>query len=392
MCPVQRLEPIPTRVVEAQAAHAALLERVAMLEAAGSPAAALPTDTVLGLISAALAPTHHTLNALSAEVAALKAGASALPPDNTPAPAGAAQSGSAGAELHAPSGAPDLQAEAPAPPAGPAEAGAAPHGEASPGEASVGDSGTGATQASLASLEREPDGQPPASAGPSAAPSTRPEPDAGPPGWQTAAGGAGAAAPGADQAGLAAALATLHARLASAEAALQSLADARPGAGVAELDALAERVSGLHSAVAHQEVRLDALCAHESRTQRRPSGAGDAPVAAAAPLGGQAPASVPEDAEAGGPASGGCAQEPRAAAPEGSAGAASAAQGSASMSVSDQQASVLPSCCCAAALLVKCCAIRLPAMHNCRSMSAFALCTASGKITVQPQQRCTCSV
>ena len=49
-----------------------------MLEAAGSPA-----DAALSLVSVALAPTQLALNALTAEVAALNAGASVLPPQRS---------------------------------------------------------------------------------------------------------------------------------------------------------------------------------------------------------------------------------------------------------------------------------------------------------------------
>lgn len=316
---MQSLQLVPEQLAAARAANAALLERVLHLERRGFPES-LPLQSAVGSqgpdqFEALLQPVRQALDALAAEVAALKSSsglllnASLLPvavpgasaPDAAPTISGekveaagsmssaAEPAGAASGSAHAAAGASaNVTAEKPAEAAlgsAPA-AGAATHASQGLDAEVLPDTEPGAPQTTSAEY----------SAGPNPTRSRREEDrTAAAPQWSHAASSVG-------QAALAAAMVPVHKRLAAAEAALHSLATEHPGAVAGELDALAERVMSLHTLVAQQAAHLSSLAADRGAPRRQLSGMGGAGglLAAAMPVSGEFSGAVSAGGSGGG--------------------------------------------------------------------------------------------
>ena len=303
---IQSLQLVPEQLAAAQAANAALLERVLHLEQRGFPEM-LPLQSAVGSqgqdqFEALLQPVRQALDALAAEVALMKASsgilldASLLPVDVRGVSAPGAAPTISGEKVEA-AGSMSSAAE----PAGAAfgsahtAAGASANVTAEkPAEAALGSApAAGAATHASQGLDAEvlPDIEPGApqttstecSVGPKPMQSRREEDcTAAAPQWSHAAGSMG-------QAALAAAIVPVHQRLAAAEAALHSLATEHPGAVAGELDALAARVMSLHTLVAQQAAHLSGLAADRGAPRRQLSGMGGAGglLAAAMPVSGE---------------------------------------------------------------------------------------------------------
>lgn len=319
---MQSLQLMPEQLAAARAANAALLERVLHLEQRGFPDM-LPLQSAVGSqgpdqFEALLQPVRQALDAMAAEVAAMKASsgllldASLLPvdvpgvsaPGAAPTISGekveAAGSVSSAAESagavsgspHAAAGASaNVTAEKPAEASlGPAPAaGAATHASQGLDAKVLPNTEPGAPQTTSAEC----------SAGPNPARSRREtDSSAAAPQWSDAAGSVG-------QAALAAAMVPVHTRLAAAEAALHSLATEHPGAVAGELDTLAARVMSLHTLVAQQAAHLSSLAAERGAPRRQLSGMGGAGglLAAAMPVSGEFLGAMSAGGSGGGPVS-----------------------------------------------------------------------------------------
>ena len=319
---MQSLQLVPEQLAAARADNAALLERVLHLERRGAPEL-LPLQSAVGSqgpdqFEALLQPVRQTLDALAAELAALKASsgilldASLLPVAVPGASAPGAAPTISGEKVEA-AGSMSSAAEPAGAASGSAHAAAGASATTTaekPAEAAL-DAAPAAGAATHASqgLDAEvlPDTEPGAqtasaecSAGPNPTRSRREEDRtaAAAPQWSDAASSVG-------QAALAAAMVPVHQRLAAAEAALHSLATEHPGAVADELDALAERVTSLHTLVAQQAAHLSSLAADRGAPRRQLSGMGSAGglLAAAMPVSGEFSGAMYAGGSGGGPVS-----------------------------------------------------------------------------------------
>ena len=244
----QRLDSLPEQLAAAQAANMVLQSRMALLEqrsAADASSAGNDEDGggLTSLVSSMLQPVQHALDALAQDLLVLKAAAPA-PAPTEPAPVAAS-------------------GEAPADAVTAASGGTVSQGA---GHADVSETAAGAGRlgADLDAAGASSGVQPGTGSAETVTPAS-PEPDL--PalsgergGWQTSPESPpGKAAGEAEQRSLQLALAPLHERLAAAEAALHGLAHVHSAAVGAELDALAESVSGLQGRMAQQAAQLHDL-------------------------------------------------------------------------------------------------------------------------------------
>ena len=316
---MQSLQLVPEQLAAARADNAALLERVLHLERRGVPEL-LPLQSAVGSqgpdqYEALLQPVRQALDALAAEVAAMKASSGiyldasllpvAMPGVSAPGAAltisgekveaagsmssAAEPAGAASGSAHAAAGASaNVTAEKPAEAvlgSAPA-AGAATHAGQGLDAEVLPDTEPGAPQSTSAEC----------SAGPNPTRSRREtDSNAAAPQWSHAASSVG-------QAALAAAMVPVHKRLAAAEAALHSLATEHPGAVAGELDALAARVTSLHTLVAQQAAHLSSLAADRGAPRRQLSGMGGVGglLAAAMPVSGEFSGAMPAGGSGGG--------------------------------------------------------------------------------------------
>lgn len=268
----QRLDSLPEQLAAAQAENMVLQSRVALLEqqsAADASSAGKDEDAaeLTSLVSSMLQPVQHALDALAQELLVLKAAAAA--PATTEAGPVAASGESPADAVTAASGRIINQGT---------------------GHADVSDTvGAGGLGAVLDAAGDSSGVQPgTGSAGNFAPAGAEPEPPAlveerG--GWQTSPEGAPSnAASAAEQRSLQLALAPLHERLAAAEAALHGLAHEHSAAVGAELDALAQSVTGLEGRMAQQAAQLHALMDAQSGPQTGLSSAGESETSAMAAL------------------------------------------------------------------------------------------------------------
>ena len=244
----QRLDSLPEQLAAAQAENMVLQSRMALLEqrsAADASSAGKDEDGggLASLVSSMLQPVQHALNALAQDLLVLKAAAPA-PAQTESAPVAAS-------------------GEAPADAVTAASGGTVSQGA---GHADVSETAAGAGRlgADLDAAGASSGVQPGTGSAETVTPASA-EPDL--PalsgergGWQTSPESPpGKAAGAAEQRSLQLALAPLHERMAAAEAALHGLAHVHSAAVGAELDALAESVSGLQGRMAQQAAQLHDL-------------------------------------------------------------------------------------------------------------------------------------
>lgn len=271
----QRLDSLPEQLAAAQAENMVLQSRMALLEqrsAADASSAGTDEDGagLTSLVSSMVQPVQHALDVLAQDLLVLKAAAPA-PATTEPAPVAAsgeapadAVTAAIGGTVYQGAGHADVSETA----GGAGRLGAVLDAA---GASSGVQPGTGSAE-TVTPASADPD--PPALLGERG-------------GWQTSSGGPpGNAADAAEQRSLQLALAPLRERLAAAEAALHGLAHVHSAAVGAELDALAQSVSGLQGRMAQQAAQLHALMDARSGPRIELSSAGGSESSTVAALSG----------------------------------------------------------------------------------------------------------
>ena len=269
----QRLDSLPEQLAAAQAENMVLHSRMALLEQRSAGDASSAGKDVDGagltsLVSSMLQPVQDALHALAQDMLVLKAAAPASA-TTEPTPVAASGEAPANAVIAASGGIVDQGA----------------------GHADVSETAAGAGRLGvvLGGAGASSGVQPGTTSAETFAPASA-EPDQtalvgerG--GGQASSGGApGNAADAAEQRSLQLALAPLHERLAAAEAALHGLAHEHSAAVGAELDALAQSVTGLEGRMAQQAAQLQALMDARNGPRIELSSAGGAESSAVAAL------------------------------------------------------------------------------------------------------------